>query len=197
MTTQDTRALMALRNHALDAVRAAQKEVRIALAVYTATTLHRQGDRQTLRFVRLLPHDPAKIWRAITDCAELAHWVPENVLRGRKEILTFDPPRVVELAHRGELLRFELVPQAADDHACPAGADGAFVHRTELIFTHTFDDVTKSAHNASHWELCLANLEKRLAGKRPSPHSRSRFSEVFAKYAWEFGPQASAQTAES
>jgi uncharacterized protein YndB with AHSA1/START domain len=178
MTTQDRMALMGLRDHALDAVRASQKEVRIALAVYTATTLHRQGDRQTLRFVRLLPHDADRVWRAITDCAELAHWIPENVLLERKEILTFDPPRVVELAQRGELLRFALAPQG---------------DRTELIFTHTFDDVTKSARNASHWELCLANLEKRLAGKRSSPHSRSRFSEVFAKYAWEFGPQASAQ----
>ncbi len=178
MTTQNRHALTALRNHAVDGVRASQKEIRIALAIYTATTLHRQGDRQTLRFVRLLPHDPSRIWPAITDCAELAQWVPENVLRERTEILTFDPPRVVEVAYRGELLRFELAPQADS---------------TELIFTHTFDDVTKSARNASHWELCLANLEKRLAGKRTSPHSRSRFSEVFAKYAWEFGPQASAQ----
>lgn len=98
--------------------------------------LLRQGDRVGLRFVRTLRHEPAKVWRALTEADQLAHWMPAYLdgplgpgaqvtavfwpdLVARygieqaalpAEILVWDPPRVLEWRWDTDLLRFELAP---------------------------------------------------------------------------------------
>ena len=39
--------------------------------------------RVAIRFVRLLPHPPEKVWRAITDPEQLAAWFPAVVDLGQ------------------------------------------------------------------------------------------------------------------
>lgn len=38
--------------------------------------VHKDGDKWTLVLVRELRHSPEKVWRALTDPAELRHWAP-------------------------------------------------------------------------------------------------------------------------
>jgi len=96
--------------------------------------------RPVLRFERQLAHPPAKVWKAITDPAEMAHWFPAAVdfpgavdtelkpgatmrftfpdaapldTTGEGEILEFDPPKVYAFRWNTDVLRFELVPDGS------------------------------------------------------------------------------------
>src|SRR5205085_289579 len=42
-------------------------------------TLHTSDGRPMLRFERRLEHPPERVWRAITEPEELAHWFPAQV----------------------------------------------------------------------------------------------------------------------
>lgn len=133
-----------------------------------ATLLTSDG-RSVLRFERALPHQPEKVWRAITEPDALAGWFPWHVdgewkvgapLRfvesGHEthgEVLEVEPPRMLRYSWGPSVLRFEL----------RAAAPGCV-----LIFTHTFDDRTSAASYATGWQGCLDGLTGLLLG-RPSP----------------------------
>jgi uncharacterized protein YndB with AHSA1/START domain len=151
-------------------------------------TLHRIFDRNVLRIERHLKHRPEKVWRAVTDPAELKHWFPAAVeyeLRtDAKMTFTFpgedspssggvvieaDPPRVFAFDWGGELLRFELT---AEESGCL------------LVFTHTFDDRPKAASFATGWRTCLAALEATLG---ESAQATAWSPAVHEEYVLEFG----------
>ena len=150
----------------------------------------------TIRFERSLQHAREKVWRAITDPGELAHWFPANVEGAREEgaalrfvfrneegppldgrVLVFVPQREFEFTWDQDTLRFVLEGD------------------TSLAFTHTFDDLEKAARDAAGWHFCLDALEARLDGREPAAFSMERFGELFARYAKEFGPAASKKKA--
>lgn len=170
-------------------------------------TLHHDAQRHTLRFERPLAHPPEKVWRALTENSELAHWFPAAIQGAREqgatlrfvfppepgqvpadssiegptmpgEMLVFDPPRTLEYSWDDEILRWELRPREGG---------------TLLIFTHTFGDESKAARDASGWDLCFDSLESRLDGRPRVPFSPERFSKLFEEYAQRFGPKASAR----
>jgi uncharacterized protein YndB with AHSA1/START domain len=81
------------------------------------------------RFERRLSHRPEKVWRALTEARELAHWFPASMegandhgapLRftfpdGKSPTLTgeiteYDPPRALAYTMGDEKLRWELSP---------------------------------------------------------------------------------------
>ncbi len=123
-------------------------------------TLDTVNGRPTLRFERRLPHPPEKVWRAITDPAELAHWFPQNldgtfapgaklrfVFRGEPpvldgkviedftgEVLEIDPPRVLAYTWGDDILRWTLTPVT----------DGCL-----LTFTDTLSDQGKAARDGA------------------------------------------------
>jgi len=92
--------------------------------------------RTTLRFERELPHPPDRVWRALTDPAELPQWLaaaddlqaqpggkvelrwlnPDSQGRtavARGTVSAFDPPRLLEFdTDLHGLLRWELSPTA-------------------------------------------------------------------------------------
>ncbi|GAB3932810.1 SRPBCC family protein [Kribbella albertanoniae] len=130
-------------------------------------TLRTIEGRSVLRMERQLRHPAEKVWRALTDPAELVHWFPatvqleprigsrvEYVMDGEPggdgEVLEFDPPRVFAITWSGEVLRWELLP----------AEDGCL-----LVLSHTFDDHFGAASFASGWTLCLEALGLRLLGK--------------------------------
>ncbi|ASO18620.1 uncharacterized protein YndB with AHSA1/START domain [Actinoalloteichus hoggarensis] len=146
----------------------------------TEPTLHTVDGRPQLRLRRELAHPPAKVWRAITDPAELVHWFPAAVrteLRAGApmhfvfdggelvdtdgEILEIDPPRVFVYRWGQEVLRWEIVPA---EHGCV------------LDFSHTFTgpdawgDRLAAPRHAAGWMDCLDALDDRLDG-RPTPAS--------------------------
>jgi uncharacterized protein YndB with AHSA1/START domain len=132
-------------------------------------TLHTHESRSMIRFERRLAHPPSKVWRAITEPAELSSWFPaaariEPKLAGKvifdfqdgvspvtEGVVTeFEQFRVLAYTWGDDLLRFEL---RADGAGCL------------LIFTHTFADQAGAASFASGWQTCLDALEHALDGK--------------------------------
>jgi uncharacterized protein YndB with AHSA1/START domain len=132
-----------------------------------------------LRFERRLAHPPEKVFRAISEPAELAHWFPATVeteLRtgapirfefeehdvegGAGEVLEIDPPRLLVYSWGATVLRWEVVPDGA---GC------------RLRFTHTLGEAggwggrLAAARHAAGWDVCLAALEARLGGTEPAP----------------------------
>jgi uncharacterized protein YndB with AHSA1/START domain len=158
--------------------------------------LEQSGGRWQLHFTRRLPHPPEKVWRALTEPEHLAAWFPTDIEGERMtgaalrfvfrsgegptidgELITYDPPRVLELRWGGdETLRFELQ------------SDG---QGTVLTFLNTFDQLGKAARDAAGWHACLDVLGLHLDGE-PAPWTPTeRWQQVHESYVERFGPDAS------
>ncbi|ADB32620.1 Activator of Hsp90 ATPase 1 family protein [Kribbella flavida DSM 17836] len=156
-------------------------------------TLTTENGRTVLRMERRLAHPPEKVWRALTDPAELAHWYPALVeadlrLDGRivftfadgeddfvddpdntGVIRAYDPPRLLEFTWGSEVQRWEVTPTA----------EGCV-----LALTSTYDDRASSASLTSGWILCLDALDKALGG---SAVPREHYSVLHEHFVKQFG----------
>ncbi|WP_199433488.1 SRPBCC family protein [Qaidamihabitans albus] len=154
-------------------------------------TLHTVAGKPVLRFERRLAHPPTKVWRAVTDPAEMAHWFPATVetklepgaamrftFEGEDaaidgEIIEFDPPKVYAFRWNQDVIRIEIVPEG---EGC------------RLFFSHTLGgDWTGrlgAGRNAAGWDVCLGALEARLAGREHEPPEMTGLME---HYVAEFG----------
>ena len=124
-------------------------------------------DRQALTFERRLAHPVERVWRAVTEPAELAHWFPSAVsgemtpggrltfafadgdMELEGEVVELDPPRRVAFTFGDDVLRIELAPA---DEGCV------------LRFTCLFDDAERASRDAAGWHVCLDRLEQHLGG---------------------------------
>jgi hypothetical protein len=132
--------------------------------------LETADDRPALRFERRLDHSVERVWRAITDPAELRHWFPPEEAM---TVTESDPPRLLAGTWFGDRLRFELRP---DGEGCV------------LVFSHIFDDRDTAARSAAGWDRCFVRLDALLAGVPMSEaDSLEGWSEVHERYAEEFG----------
>ena len=148
------------------------------------------GDRAGVRFERRLAHPPERVWRAITEPDELAAWFPDTIegefgpgaevrfpkfvemgLPSTGTVTEFDPPRLLAFTWGPSTLRFELEP---DGDGC------------RLVFMDSLPR-EESAKNAAGWEVCLADLESRLAGQDSDGLSQDHWSELHEHYAERFG----------
>jgi uncharacterized protein YndB with AHSA1/START domain len=151
----------------------------------TATMETRDG-RSTLRFDRTLPHDRARVWRAVTDPAELRHWFPSEVIYEPRvgapmsfdfggqhdldvlpgEVLAWDPPHVFAFAWGKDELRFTLTD-----------AEGG---GTRLVFEHSFaHEPGKEARDSAGWSACWEAFDALLAGSEPTPGDWAAYEETF------------------
>ena len=162
----------------------------------------RTGDgRPVVTFVRRLAHPAEKVWRAVTDPAEMAHWFPASIETELKagapmrfsfgddkfdlggayadgEILEFDPPKVYAFWWANSVLRFELLPEGA---GC------------RLVFTYTLSgegtagDLASLARTAPGWDVCLAAMAARLDGHPPPRVDATWVLARAERYVEEFG----------
>lgn len=138
------------------------------------------GGKPVLRFERRLAHPVAKVWRAITDPAEMAHWFPatiETELKPRAkmtfgfgdtapvdekltegEILEYDPPKVYAFRWNADVFRFELVPDG----------DGCLLHFSQTLGGGPAGRLAAGRH-AAGWDHCLDALLARLDGREVEP----------------------------
>jgi len=151
-------------------------------------TVHLAGGRSTVRFERRLAHPPEKVWRALTEPAQLASWFPvapdweltpgakirfellnERAPAGEGEIIAVDPPRLLEYSWDASVLRWELTPDG----------DG-----TRLVFTDTSTEVERVPQELAGWHVGLEALDASLLG-RPLPYSEqlNRLEELLPRYA--------------
>ena len=140
-----------------------------------------------LHFERRLPHPVEKVWRAVSEPAELAHWFPCAVEVGELrvgapvrfvfpdevggmemdgEVTACEPPRRLAFTWGEDELRFELEPDG----------DGCL-----LRFTDVLGDQDKAARDAAGWEVCLARLGQSLAGEEIRPPDWQGFYEEYER----------------
>ena len=152
------------------------------------------GGRWQLEFTRRLPHSPEKVWRALTEPEHLRAWFPQEIQGERAagaplrfvfpgdeddgfdgEMLTYDPPSLLEMRWGGDHLRFELRPDG----------DG-----TVLVLRDTFDEKGKAARDAAGWHECIELLELDLAGGDRAWELGTVWKKVHPQYVEELGPDA-------
>ena len=161
--------------------------------------LQRHDGRLVLRYTRRLPHQPHKVWSALTEPEHLEAWFPTTIEGDRAagarlhfsfrenegnpfdgEMLAFDPPSVMELRWGDDILRFEVRPDG----------DGS---ASVLEFTDTFDEheLGKAARDGAGWHACLDLFVYEVDG-RPAPWSSpDRWRQVHDTYVDRLGPEAS------
>jgi len=154
--------------------------------------LQDSGDRSRLRFTRKLPHSREKVWRALTEPDQLAAWFPTTIEGERApgarlrfsfpnneappfegEMITYDPPSILEFLWGEDVIRFELVPDG----------DGSV-----LTLFDTLDDRGKAARDAAGWHAKLDELDLHLAGKEA--RTGDLWKVLNDQYAERFGPEA-------
>jgi uncharacterized protein YndB with AHSA1/START domain len=127
----------------------------------TASQVTVEG-RPALRIERRLAHPVERVWRAVTEPAELERWfvapvpwTPElgEVFAAGGEsgrVTELEPPRSIAWTWGAERYRFELAPQA----------EGCL-----LVFTHVFNpDLGPAWQHAAGWETYFDRLDAHLAG---------------------------------
>jgi uncharacterized protein YndB with AHSA1/START domain len=148
-------------------------------------TLTTVDDRPALRFERRLNHSVERVWRAVTEPAELERWfigpVPWTPELGetfedagqRGEITRLDEQQAIEWTWGDERFAFELRP---DGHGCV------------LVFTHVLDDRSLGAQHASGWEAYFSRLDAHLDGGHLGVmEAHEGIEEVHEGYAERFG----------
>lgn len=143
----------------------------IASLAFRDLTLEEDDDAgPRLRLERRLRHPVERVWRAISDPGELAHWFPADA---PLEIVERDAPHRLVATWFGDALRFEL---RADGDGCV------------LVFSHAFDDRDTAARTAAGWDRCFARLEA-LFAEQPMSEATSLelWPDVHERYAERFG----------
>lgn len=162
-------------------------------------SVRKDGERWTLVVVRELRHSPAKVWRALTDPAQLREWAPFDADRdlGRvgaanlttvgtptpqvaaSKVTRAEAPKLLEYSWGENDMRWELEPLG----------DG-----TRLTLWHNIDR-RFIAMGAAGWHICFDVLDHALGGE---PLGRIVGGEAMkfgwprlnAEYAQQFGIQS-------
>jgi uncharacterized protein YndB with AHSA1/START domain len=148
-------------------------------------TLETIDGRPALRFERRLAHSIERVWRAVSEPAELERWFPaaadwtpaagETFEAGGAtgEVTEVDAPHRLAWTFNGELYSFDL----------SALEDGCV-----LVFTHVIADPALAAQTATGWEAYFSRLEPHLAGDFLSEEqAHEPWEEIHERYAERFG----------
>jgi uncharacterized protein YndB with AHSA1/START domain len=160
--------------------------------------IKKDGDTWTLVLVRDLPHPPAKVWKALTDPAQLREWAPfdsdrnlgavgtaklttvgaPTLLVSETQVRRAEAPKVLEFNWGGPNIRWELEPLAGDG--------------TRLTLWHNIDR-NYIAMGAAGWHICFDVLTRLLAGQPigrivgPEAMKFGGWQRLHAEYAKQFG----------
>ena len=144
--------------------------------------------KPAVRFERRYPHPVDRVWRAVTEPGELAHWFPTTVEVDLREggamaftfpggemepmegsVTVLDPPRRFAFLWGEEELRIELEP---DGDGC------------RLRFTHLISSRDEAARNAAGWHVCLDRLGAAVRRRRRGARQRGPgdWSALYEEY---------------
>lgn len=152
--------------------------------------------KPVLRFERRLRHSPEKVWRVVTEPAEMKHWFPAEVaIDGRRmsftfpdtapvdadggegELLESDPPKVFAFRWHSDVLRFEILPQA----------EGCL-----LVFTAVVTTKLSAGRDVPGWITCLDALAAHADGTPFEPPTEwlPQIEHYVAKFGLDEGTDA-------
>src|SRR5690349_7674188 len=161
--------------------------------------VRKDGEQWTLVLVRDLRHPPARVWKALTDPAQLRAWAPFDADRNlgttgatvrlstvgaprphvaETQIQRADAPKVLEFSWAGGNIRWELEPM---------GGGGTRLTLWAKI-DHRF-----VAMGAAGWHIALDVLDRLLAGQPiarivgPEAMKFGGWQRLSAEYAKQFG----------
>jgi uncharacterized protein YndB with AHSA1/START domain len=145
--------------------------------------------KPAVRFERRYPHPVERVWRAVTEPEELAHWFPDGVELELREgghldftfddperepmdgtVTELDPPHRFSFTWGPEHLHIELEP---DGDGC------------RMRFTHVLSTREAAARDGAGWHVCLDRLADSLSGaggKAPGSEVTSEWSELYGEY---------------
>lgn len=145
--------------------------------------------KPAVRFERRYPHPVERVWRAVTEPEQLAHWFPDTVEVDLREggrmrfefpgggmepmegsVTELDPPRRFSFTWGDEHLHIELEP---DGDGC------------RLRFTQVLSTREQASRDAAGWHVCLERLERLLsgdAGEAPGTEATDEWSELYEEY---------------
>jgi uncharacterized protein YndB with AHSA1/START domain len=146
--------------------------------------VRKDGQKWTLVLVRELHHSPERVWRALTDPAQLREWAPFDAdgslgtvgkvnlttvgapkpLVSETRVTRAEAPRMLEYSWGGQDIRWELE---------------AFVGGTRLSLWHDIDRRFISM-GAAGWHICFDVLDHLLSG---APIGRIVAGEAM-KFGW-------------
>ena len=147
-------------------------------------TLTTVNDRPALRFERRFRQPIERVWRAISDPADMAQWFPSNVEGDRRvgaELLFVDDEQRAAAREAGEPTRADgpmfrgsvVVHDPPNEFAFTWGGellrfeltpDG---DGTRLVFTHVLSHPSVAARNGAGWHYCLSALDELLGSRDP------------------------------
>lgn len=160
-------------------------------------TILRDGDRVGLFFRRRLRHSPERVWTALTESDDLSKWWPCDIVGDRRagaplqmpfwpivvekygpfedvslpgEMLTWDPPKVLEYRWDTEVLRWELTPVD----------DGTELTITTWLTGRPQDPPAESA--AAGYTSCLDSLVQLLDGDPVTDPTEAEMEALQAHY---------------
>ena len=145
-------------------------------------------DRNTLRFVRLLPGPIDRVWAYLTDSAFLVKWLSDGVVGKRAgdevrfdmgatgRVTHYDPPHVLEYTWNEEdasegpvvdaLVRWELAEEG---------------DRVRLTLTHSRLPENEMLGHGAGWHAFLEILSACVEGRNPQ-----QFGDLFPRYKAEY-----------
>lgn len=134
-------------------------------------TVHADGARWALVFVRELRHAPERVWSALTDPASLKEWAPFDT---DPEVRLAEKPRLLEQSWGEDQLRWELEPTKSG---------------TRLTLRHTVGAREMLSKVAAGWHICLDVAERfldgapvgRIAGEEAKENGWVELEEAYAK----------------
>ena len=145
--------------------------------------------KPAVRFERTYPHSIDRVWEAITESDALLRWFPSGVSHDARVggTIAFEGDPYSDPA-TGTILAFE--PKAK--FAYTWGPDELHFtlddlgERCRLVLINVLEEANAAARNASGWTVCLAELDKVLAGQRSDgPHSEeagAAFEGIMEQY---------------
>jgi uncharacterized protein YndB with AHSA1/START domain len=159
--------------------------------------------KPALRFERRYRHPMERVWRAVSDPAELSQWFPSNVEGDRSvgaELTFVDDAQRAAAREAGEPTRddgpmfsgtvitydpprvfsFTWGGELLRFELLPDGADSV------LVFTHVLSHPSVAARNGSGWHMCLVALDH-LLGSAPDDDVLS-WIDVYDDYLDRMGP---------
>lgn len=170
--------------------------------------------RPALRFERRYAHSIDRVWRAVSDPAEMAQWFPSNVEGERSvgaKLLFVDDEQRAAAREAGEPTRadgpmFRGTVVAYDPPREFSFTWGGELLRLELspdgegtllVFTHVLSHQSVAARNGAGWHYCLSALGELLGSPDPAAVSGLDGTglDIYYEYVDRLGPALGVPTA--